>query len=319
MNAFTFRQPTPVDQALNLLRYAPAKRFGTKLNEKQMFELEQLKTNGFVVIEDLFSSDQLESMQTTLNEKLNAGNIEYPVLAQTRIDPIKHKAFIDNFLYGAPSDLRKLGVGAEKDDFKNYDQFVNDFNPSTLAVKIPDEDVTFFNIWLNEYLLDLIEAYLGLRPSLLEAYIRRNFPSPYRTMNHFWHRDLNHKFYLLKAFIFLSDCDADSGPHEFVKGSHKDYSLNGKRYFDDEEVQKNCEGKIVQSIVKKGTIVLEDTRGLHRAAMPKHGFRDLGYAVFAPVPWFRNYAHKNYNINKKTFLALTRRQKTYISDIFIDD
>ena len=34
------------------------------------------------------------------------------------------------------------------------------------------------------------------------------------------------------------------------------------------------------SNVKAGTIIIEDTRGLHKAGIPKRDYRDLGFAVF---------------------------------------
>jgi hypothetical protein len=124
-------------------------------------------------------------------------------------------------------------------------------------------------------------------PKLAEAYVRRNFPSRYRTMNHYWHRDLNDRHNLLKAFVFLSDCSLLTGPHEFIRGSHADYSrLNGKRYFTDAEVDsEHAEGSVTRLVseVRAGTIILEDTRGLHRARMPLEGHRDLGYMVFMPM------------------------------------
>ena len=36
------------------------------------------------------------------------------------------------------------------------------------------------------------------------------------------------------------------------------------------------------SRVPAGTVVIEDTRGVHRGAVPELGYRDLGYAVFFP-------------------------------------
>lgn len=112
--------------------------------------------------------------------------------------------------------------------------------------------------------------------------MRRNFLVPYSTMNHYWHRDLNSPFHLLKAFFFLSDCGVDNGPHEFITGTHRKLDvLNGQRYFSDAQV-----GALyppghparVLSVVRAGTVVIENTRGVHRANLPTAGHRDL---------WFR--------------------------------
>jgi hypothetical protein len=163
--------------------------------------------------------------------------------------------------------------------------------------------------------MEVVEEYMGLTPLLQEAYMRRNFPSPYRTMNHYWHRDLNHQTHLLKAFLFLTDCHVENGPHEFVSGSHTDLTLNGKRYYSDHEVEsyaRSSNHPVIKSVVKAGTVILEDTRGLHRAVVPMKGYRDLGFAVFAPFPWYRPYRISHYQISSEVYQALNSQQKKFI-------
>jgi hypothetical protein len=89
--------------------------------------------------------------------------------------------------------------------------------------------------------------------------------------------------------------------------------LNGQRYFTDEEVDRayppGSPERLV-SVVKAGTVVIEDTRGLHRARLPKSGFRDLGYAVFVPLRPF--YPHQNYRFPRDAYERLTRFQRAFI-------
>ncbi len=161
---------------------------------------------------------------------------------------------------------------------------------------------------------------MGVRPYLAEAYIRRNFPAKYKVMNHFWHRDRNHPDHLLKAFLFLTDCEIENGPHEYIAGSVIDRQLDGKPYFSEEEVDSiypKDDYRRIKSIVKAGTIILEDTRGLHRATIPTKGIRDLGFAVFVPHPFYSSWESKYYNIDKKLFHSLSKRQKEYIPKSFI--
>src|SRR3712207_1501098 len=100
-----------------------------------------------------------------------------------------------------------------------------------------ERSAVYRDLLLDPSIVSIVAQYLGMMPRLAEAYVRRNFPSPWRTMNHFWHRDVNDKQSLCKVFFFLTDCTISTGPHEFIKGSHVDYSaLNGKRYFSDPEV-----------------------------------------------------------------------------------
>ena len=185
----------------------------------------------------------------------------------------------------------------------------------TLTAFMLERSIIFRSVWLDERILRVVSSYMGLVPKMVESYVRRNFPSPYKTMNHFWHRDLNHPHHLVKVFIFLSDCAVENGPHEFISGTHADHSsLNSKRYYDDLEVNRvypeDSLGRVV-SEVKAGTIVIEDTRGLHRARLPLSGYRDLGYAVFIPSqkkdPGF-------YHFPKKSLSELTAFQKRFIPD-----
>lgn len=151
-------------------------------------------------------------------------------------------------------------------------------------------------------------------PHLAETYVRRNYPSPFRTMNHYWHRDLNNRHYLLKIFFFLSDCSLENGPHEFIRGSHTRFNvLNGKRYFSDQEVDAVYPPRgadRVVSEVKAGTVILEDTRGVHRAQMPRAGYRDLGYAVFVPLP--AGVSARYYNFPRSALAQLSDFQKAFI-------
>jgi hypothetical protein len=92
-----------------------------------------------------------------------------------------------------------------------------------------------------------------------------------------WHRDsrYSHQF---KAIIYLSDVTDESGPFEYVKGSHLKESLkdaahflgvpNSAYRFEDAQVDHLEASGILsnRTTVKggKGTVVLADTRGLHR-------------------------------------------------------
>jgi hypothetical protein len=137
-------------------------------------------------------------------------------------------------------------------------------------------------------------------------------------MNHYWHRDINHNFHLLKMFVFLSDCTIETGPHEFIQGSHSNHNiLNGQRYYKDEQIDElyppSHKNRIL-SIVKAGTVVIENTHGLHRATIPRAGHRDLGFGVFMPIPSF--YRHKNYHFPKETYDSLSPMQRAFIPESF---
>lgn len=322
MNQFSFRHPTKLDSLSNSLKYFHLKADSHELDERQKSSVQELRNSGFTILPEYITGDTLKYFQQDLDFRFKNGKFSYPVLAQTKIDEVRDKDIIDKFLYGTPQFFKSRGLTFDKDDFQSYDQILADFNPSTLGINIPSDNSAYFNLWLDQYLLKIIETYLGYQPKMFEAYVRRNFPAPHRTMNHFWHRDLNNKFHLVKAFIFFTDCTLETGPHEYISGSHKDYSLNGKRYYSDEEVESlyTPATKLkISSVVKAGTVILEDTRGLHKAVLPQKSYRDLGYAIFYPWPWYRTYKYVNFEVQRKVYSHLSTLQKQCIFDNFINE
>lgn len=282
--------------------------------------IDKLKSNGYVVLENYIEENVLNHIRENFKKKLEIENdFEFPCLAQTKIDEIKHKDLIDLRFRASNEEFRERGITFEKEDVSSYSQMINEFKPSTLKSYLPN-DFAFYNLWLDEDILSIVEGYLGMKPYLLEAYIRRNFKANHKVMNHYWHRDTNNKFLMLKAFIFLNDCTIENGPHEYVERSIFDRKLNGKNYYTDEEVgdiYPEGHERRIKSIVKAGTVVLEDTRGLHRACIPKTGHRDLGYAIFVPLNIFSNIRNPYYKINQETFRRLSPIQRKYIPSGFV--
>lgn len=257
------------------------------LDDDQRRMLETLRREGTLVLPGFLAPGMLRTLQDETQRSLEALEFETPCLAQTRIDPVRHRDLIDNYLYGSPQQFKARGAAFDRDEVRSLEQVVRDFRPSTLTIYPTAASSAFREVLLHPFLLTIICHYLGLVPKLLEAYTRRNYPAKYWTMNHFWHRDLNDRHQLLKMFIFLSDTGVDNGPHEFVRGSHTNVAkLNDKRYYDDEEVDRTfppgSPARLV-SEVRAGTVIIEDTRGLHRARMPDTGWRDLGYGVYFPM------------------------------------
>jgi hypothetical protein len=313
----TVRKPTLWDRVRGRVEFSSSygkRRMIAPPSASQRAILEALDRDGCVVLDEYIPRERLQAMQSDLDRALNGLDFEMPCLAQTRIDPARHAELIGNFMYGTPRELAQWGVAFDRNEAESYEQVVRDFNPSTLTLYMLERSQAFRDTWLDPFLLEIVAQHMDLVPKLSEAYVRRNFPAPYRTMNHYWHRDLNTPLYLLKIFFFLSDCGIDDGPHEFVRGSHENLGvLNGRRYFADEEVDRTYppgSPERLVSVVKAGTVVIEDTRGLHRARLPKAGFRDLGYAVFVPLRPL--YPHRNYRFPRDAYARLTPFHQAFI-------
>lgn len=287
---FELGAPRLIERAVRRVRYRDCYRrlaLTSPLSAEQRPLLEELRREGTLVLPGYVESARLAMLRAETQTMLEELRFETPCLAQLRLDPAKHSDLLENFLLATPQQLLARGAAFTHDEAKSLDQVVREFAPSTLTTYPLGNSAAFRALWLDPWLLTLIAHYLGLVPKLVEAYVRRNFPARHRTMNHYWHRDLNDRHQLLKMFVFLSDCSIDNGPHEFVRGSHADYSrLNGRRYYTDADIDQAYPPGSPERLVSEvsaGTIIIEDTRGLHRARMPERGFRDLGYAVFVPL------------------------------------
>ena len=133
-------------------------------------------------------------------------------------------------------------------------------------------------------------------------------------MNFNWHRDTNHDKYLVKAFIFFTDCDIETGAHHYIAGSIDDPRFRDKVYFTDEEINATWpvgSDDHMISTVPAGTIIIEDTRGLHKAGIPERDYRDLGFAIFAPPNNFLK-SKPYYKIEKYTYDQLSSEQRHFI-------
>lgn len=86
----------------------------------------------------------------------------------------------------------------------------------------------------------------------------------------FYHFDMD-RIKWLKFFIYLTDVGPENGPHCFIEGSHRtggippDLLSKGYSRLTDEEVQTNFPAqKFIEFIAPRGTVIAEDTRGLHK-------------------------------------------------------
>ncbi|MBL69328.1 MAG: phytanoyl-CoA dioxygenase [Verrucomicrobiales bacterium] len=262
------------------------KDFAPKPNRETQAAVSKLREAGNLLLEGYLDQKCLDQLQQEFKGSLENLKFDMPCLAQSRIDRVCHKDLIDQNWAVPQEEMVSAGVMFDRPEAHSFNQVLEEFNPSTLTVSMLQHSSAFAKVWLDEFLLSIVTEYMGMVPQMQEAYVRRNYPAKYRVLNHYWHRDLNHPRHLLKMFVFLTDCNEFTGPHEFLRGTHTDYSrLNGERYYSDEVVgQCYPQGspKRFVSHVSAGTVLIEDTRGVHRAAVPEIGFRDLGYAVFFP-------------------------------------
>lgn len=126
------------------------------------------------------------------------------------------------------------------------------------------------------------QAYLRCQPIIdvismwwHTAFLER----PDKDAAQFWHFDMD-RIKWLKFFIYLTDVGPENGPHSFVSGSHRrgaipdDLLSKGYARLTDEEVKRAYpEDRIIEFCGPRGTVIVEDTRGLHKGKHVERGDR----------------------------------------------
>jgi hypothetical protein len=275
---------------------------------------QNLRTKGFHVFDHLVGTKEFQELKVKVDIAIERDfNLEFPCLAHSKIDIKRDADLIKSNFFATNEALAERDLTFGLNDIKSYTQMLSEFQPSTLTMPMP-ADVSFYNLWLDPIIMSTVEAHMGFTPHMIEAYLRRNFPCTHAIMNHNWHRDTNHDEYLLKGFIFFTDCEIDTGAHHYISGSVNDPRFRDKTYYTDEEIEAvwpKDSKDYMTSKVPAGTIIIEDTRGLHKAGIPTRGLRDLGYAVFIPPNFFRRNK-KYYDLPRAIFDKLNKKQKKFI-------
>lgn len=200
--------------------------------------IKNLRRDGYVVIEDFYPAEKCDLIRRAIDEII----VEYPEIL-----------WVDE----AKSDFRIFG--AER------------------ASSIISE---FFS---NKKLLSFGEQFL--RQALVNHMTlaaRLEFKTNNAGSGGGWHRDspFENQF---KSILYLSDVTEANGPYQFVTGSHTienqfktlGFGKNLMRFSNDEvNAIVRTNNKVIKTFVaKKGTLILTNTRGLHRGKPIDEGSR----------------------------------------------
>lgn len=99
-----------------------------------------------------------------------------------------------------------------------------------------------------------------------------------------FHRDVD-DWLFIKLFIYVTDVDEESGPHVFVRGSHRSAKLAKiARYTDEEVAQTFGSDNVLCLTANAGTSFLENTYGMHKGQLPKSRRRLLLQAQYSLGP-----------------------------------
>lgn len=153
-------------------------------------------------------------------------------------------------------------------------------------------------------LLTLVQDYLGCMPiaDVLGMWWHTAFQDhPDSMAAQYFHFDMD-RFKWLKVFIYLTDVGPDNGPHSFVRGSHRTGAIpahilkRGYVRLSDEEVAATYPANdILAFTAPRGTIIIEDTRGLHKGVNVREGARLILQLQFSNSLFGANYPRARMN------------------------
>ena len=137
----------------------------------------------------------------------------------------------------------------------------------------------------NAAVLSIARAYLGCCPTISGIYLQWSFPARHQTADvQYFHRDPD-DWRFLKLFVYLTDVDEESGPHEFVLGSHRSSGRIFSKPYAEEEVERVYgRDQIIKITGPKGTTFIEDTWGIHRGRVPLARPRLLLQVQYSVLP-----------------------------------
>ena len=134
----------------------------------------------------------------------------------------------------------------------------------------------------NPVILSAVGSALGAKPTISSMSLWWSIAHGEQAKEaELFHRDID-DFRFIKLFVYLTDVDNDSGPHAFVKGTHKIDKLTDVRRLTDEEVAREFGAERILSFSgPAGTAFLENTYGIHRGVPPKSKNRLLFQVLYS--------------------------------------
>ena len=222
-----------------------------------------------------------KDLQQTVQEIEQKGYVKYPALVSSEIcEGLKQIALKE------PSWVRPIDVGTMKFHDKPMHAVYDPANPIGIRYDMFAEQLIQYpliqKLVTDPSLLALAQSYLKA-PPVLDGVNMWWCTSYAKTASaeaaQMYHFDLERPKWI-KIFVYLTDINEETGPHCFVAKSHKSKGIpwkllkRGYARIEDHEVAEVYKPEDVLTMTgPKGTLLAEDTRGLHKGLHLKHGER----------------------------------------------
>jgi ectoine hydroxylase-related dioxygenase (phytanoyl-CoA dioxygenase family) len=181
-----------------------------------------------------------------------------------------------------PSVAQNAGPGGTSDELRVYDRAA----PRAVRYELRSEDLladeSVQGLIADWSLLTVAQDYLRTAPviDIVTMWWHTAFrDTPDARAAQFFHFDMDRPRWL-KFFFYLTDVGPDNGPHCFIRGSHRTGGISdellshGYARLDDDAVARHyATSDHIRFTGPKGTIIAEDTRGLHKGQHVVHGDR----------------------------------------------
>ncbi len=243
--------------------------------------VEALERDGYVVVDDFLSADELSRLTSALEGQMNVIRTQ-----KTR----------------------------ESDSDHNFYHELGRYRILSIDKKVPDAASMFRE---HPVLMDIVNSYLSNRVRHFDTILEMREPP------HDWDKalaDLNphsdHIFREVKAYLALEDITENNGPIVYWTGSHRrgewrklpDFVVRlggvwGESTMLNHVMMDNlinrspelAEVRQVRCTIKKGSIFIVDTRGVHRASYFPSGERWHLYSAYSMVGYHRGDMPANPN------------------------
>lgn len=280
--------------AFNLIRnFFSNKKFSQKNIRSFYFNN---KISSFLILKDLINNGY--NFNLKLNNKI-IKQISNSITSNNTFLDFKSKETNKNFL----KDFEK---------FKN----LNEIYKKSVKYKVPhvslqvdlNKSKIIKKLATSNFLLHIAKNYLGNKKILIasQCYIS----NPIKTnkqikkdLAQYFHYDNDFKKFL-KVFIYLSNVDENSGPHIFVRNTHKIKKFKHivSERIDDAEILKSYPKKDIKIFKgSKGSTIIEDTFGLHKGLSPKNKTRLMLILIYGQGDGIGTY-RKGFIIKNKNEL-----------------
>jgi Phytanoyl-CoA dioxygenase (PhyH) len=179
-------------------------------------------------------------------------------------------------------------------------------------------DDPWLGLGLNKRLLDIANTYLGMWSKL--EYVDVWYTPPVekgdRRSSQRWHRDFNDR-HLLKAFLYLTDVDPESGPFEYVPRSAPGSELDhlwpwrplGQNYPPEDELDAKIAGRAVSFTAPKGTLIFCNTSGFHRGGFAIGKPRVLATVTYSSPASLASLTERNFSLAENGARGLDPAQR----------